>query len=179
MPAWSRQLDGAVGVISCLGGFGTNDAMFKARLGSMVGGFCMRPVTAAGKHMRQCPNTQTFVGTVTDDTEDICHCDALFALSQVKGYWRQGLSRVLSKPERGDSIVITSSACMSVSSAPSTPVQICGDASVTVFREAASAGVARAAFVSVHDYKAPGGTNTLLCIVTQSQSVPSHSCGSV
>ncbi len=34
--------------------------------------------------------------------------------------------------------------------------QICGDASVTVFREAASAGVARAAFVSVHDYKFPG-----------------------
>jgi hypothetical protein len=34
--------------------------------------------------------------------------------------------------------------------------QICGDASVAVFREAASAGVARAAFVSVHDYKFPG-----------------------
>ncbi|KAK9828046.1 hypothetical protein WJX81_004543 [Elliptochloris bilobata] len=59
--AWSRQLDGAVGVISCLGGFGSNEAMYK----------------------------------------------------------------------------------------------ICGDASVTVFREAADAGVARAAFISVHDYKPP------------------------
>lgn len=34
--------------------------------------------------------------------------------------------------------------------------QICGDASVTVFTEAAKAGVARAAFISVHDYKFPG-----------------------
>ena len=33
VPSWSRQLDGAVGVISCLGGFGTNEAMFKVRRG--------------------------------------------------------------------------------------------------------------------------------------------------
>ena len=38
MPSWSRQLDGAVGVISCLGGFGTNEAMFKARPMSAVHG---------------------------------------------------------------------------------------------------------------------------------------------
>lgn len=37
-------------------------------------------------------------------------------------------------------------------------LQICGDASVVVFQEAAKAGVARAAFISVHDYKFPGGT---------------------
>ena len=40
--------------------------------------------------------------------------------------------------------------------------QICGDASVTVFREAASAGVARAAFISVHDYKPPGQAMSVL-----------------
>lgn len=35
-------------------------------------------------------------------------------------------------------------------------VQICGDSNITVFNEAAEAGVSRAAFISVHDYKLPG-----------------------
>lgn len=33
VPAWAGQLDGAVGVISCLGGFGTNAAMYKVGRG--------------------------------------------------------------------------------------------------------------------------------------------------
>ncbi len=35
-------------------------------------------------------------------------------------------------------------------------VQICGEANVSVIREAAQAGVPRCAFVSTHDYKFPG-----------------------
>lgn len=35
-------------------------------------------------------------------------------------------------------------------------VQICGEANVSVIREAAQAGVPRCAFVSAHDYKFPG-----------------------
>ena len=34
--------------------------------------------------------------------------------------------------------------------------QICGESNALVFREAAAAGVARATFVSVADYKLPG-----------------------
>ena len=34
--------------------------------------------------------------------------------------------------------------------------KICGDSNITVFTEAAKAGVARAAFISVHDYNLPG-----------------------
>ena len=34
--------------------------------------------------------------------------------------------------------------------------KICGDSNITVFNEAAKAGVSRAAFISVHDYKLPG-----------------------
>lgn len=41
VPSWSRQLDGAVGVISCLGGFGTNEAMFKVCSLSTVQGSCV------------------------------------------------------------------------------------------------------------------------------------------
>ena len=35
-------------------------------------------------------------------------------------------------------------------------MQICGEANILVFREAAAAGLQRAAFVSVHDYNVPG-----------------------
>lgn len=35
-------------------------------------------------------------------------------------------------------------------------MQICGESNATVFREAAKAGVARAAFISVADLKLPG-----------------------
>ena len=34
--------------------------------------------------------------------------------------------------------------------------QICGESNCLVFREAAAAGLQRAAFVSVHDYNVPG-----------------------
>ena len=34
--------------------------------------------------------------------------------------------------------------------------KICGDSNITVFEEAAKAGVPRAAFISVHDYNLPG-----------------------
>lgn len=34
--------------------------------------------------------------------------------------------------------------------------KICGDSNITVFNEAAKAGVARAAFISVHEYGLPG-----------------------
>ena len=34
--------------------------------------------------------------------------------------------------------------------------KICGDSNITVFNEAAKAGVSRAAFISVHDYNLPG-----------------------
>ena len=34
--------------------------------------------------------------------------------------------------------------------------KICGDSNITVFAEAAKAGVPRAAFISVHDYNLPG-----------------------
>ena len=34
--------------------------------------------------------------------------------------------------------------------------RICGDSNITVFEEAARAGVPRAAFISVHDYNLPG-----------------------
>ena len=34
--------------------------------------------------------------------------------------------------------------------------KICGDSNITVFNEAAKAGVSRAAFISVHDYGLPG-----------------------
>ena len=46
-----------------------------------------------------------------------------------------------------------------VSSTMQAMLQICGESNVTVFNEAAAAGVARAAFVSVHDYNVPGEQN--------------------
>ena len=39
--------------------------------------------------------------------------------------------------------------------------KICGDSNITVFNEAAKAGVSRAAFISVHDYKLPGKQSRL------------------
>lgn len=35
-------------------------------------------------------------------------------------------------------------------------MQVCGESNATIFREAAAAGVARAAFISVADYRLPG-----------------------
>ena len=39
--------------------------------------------------------------------------------------------------------------------------QICGDSNILVINEAAEAGVPRAAFISVHDYKFPSALSGL------------------
>ena len=103
--AWRDRLPTALGVISCLGAFGSNDFMQKVR--ATVPIVCPLPV--------------------------LCLCGSML---------RQHMG-----------ILTCNTTCVP-------RLQICGDSNILVINEAAEAGVPRAAFISVHDYKFPSALST-------------------
>lgn len=96
--SWRDKLANAIGVISCLGAFGSNDFMQKVE--------AAHSWQSLLKHSEACMCVLVCRTLPADTSAHTC-------------------------------------------------VQICGDSNILVFDEAADAGVPRAAFISVHDYKFP------------------------